>query len=116
MIGLLRWLAGAALALALTVFAVYNRQQVDLTLHPLYDPISIPLYLPVLVLSGLAFILGAGLIWTAEIGHRATIRRQQKKIEALEKEIETLKSAPSLTSAKPGGFMALLGYKRPASS
>jgi uncharacterized integral membrane protein len=111
MIAILRWMAGATLALALVVFSVYNRQSVSVTFHPLYDPIDLPLYALVLSLAAAAFLTGAALIWSSDLANQIIIRRLNKRIEILEKDLESLKNQPIMTPKKAIPFLQMLGYK-----
>lgn len=87
---LIRGILGFVLAAAIALFAIYNRQPVDVTFSPIHDPLSIPLYLIALGLMGAGFLLGGTFVWFTQGRVRKTKRQQKKQIKALEKELKAV--------------------------
>ena len=82
----LRWLFTLPLALILTVFAVNNRHQVDVSLWPLDFVISWPLFVFVYIGGVAGFAAGAVIAWVsaAQRHRRARWRSADKAVKAAE--------------------------------
>lgn len=84
---LLYWLTTALVMLVAAAFAVANRQDVTVSLWPLFEPVQIPLYL-VTSLTLLAGLFAGMLIaWIWSWGARRTARERARRIERLEREL-----------------------------
>lgn len=86
--GLIRWIAGFALAVLIAAFAVANRQTVDVSWNPLRGPLHAPLFLVVLIALAFGFLLGAFMVWLNDLPVKFSSRSQRRKILTLEKELE----------------------------
>lgn len=88
---LLFWLVGVPFGLALTLFAIANRQPVDVGLWPLPWTLQLPLYAQVLGGVACGLIAGAGLSWVAGAGLRARARASRRRVQELEREVTRLR-------------------------
>lgn len=88
--GFIRWLIGLAIAIALSVFAVFNRTSVSVTWNPFSAPVELPLYLAALTFIAAGFVLGVLVVWMNTDPLHLEKRRQRKHIKDLEKQLETL--------------------------
>ena len=89
---LFHWLVTAPLALVLVIFAVSNRARVVVTLWPFPFEIDTPLFLIVLLSLLLGLLIGLLIAWLASAPRRRESRARAKRIAALEREIEGLRS------------------------
>lgn len=103
---LLFWLIGVPFGLVLILFAIANRQPVDVGLWPLPWTLQLPLYGQVLggVVCGL--IAGICLSWISGAGLRARARASRRRMRELEREIARLRlqqqvTPPDTTQAEP---------------
>lgn len=80
--------------LPLALFALSNMEPVQLGLWPTDYSLEIPLSLAILVSMAVAFLLGALLVWVAELGRRRRARRAEHTIRLLEAKIEELRARP----------------------
>jgi uncharacterized integral membrane protein len=81
------WLVTAVAAVVLVPFAVTNRAPVPLGLWPLPFVLETPVYLLVLLTLLAGFILGAAGAWLAGHRVRRDLRRQRRRVAALEREL-----------------------------
>ena len=97
---LLYWLIAAPLMVLAVLFAVSNRESVDLALWPLPWVVEPPVYAIVLGALALGVVVGAAVAWIG--GGRARgrarsaerkVQEQQRDVEALEKRIEEAEMA-----------------------
>ncbi|GAB3118288.1 lipopolysaccharide assembly protein LapA domain-containing protein [Novispirillum itersonii] len=88
---LLFWLIGVPFGLALTLFAVANRQPVDVGLWPLPWTLQLPLYVQVLGGVGVGLIAGVCLSWIGSAGLRARARASRRRTRELEREVTRLR-------------------------
>ena len=84
---LIFWLLGLPLAVAVTVFAVANRQEIHFDLWPLPYGIDVPAYLAVLGPLALGLTLGALLVWLTGTGGRLRARADRRRAESLERQL-----------------------------
>lgn len=80
------------LALLLVLFAVSNREPVALRLWPFDLEWDAPLSVAVLVISAMAFLLGAGIAWGTSLKHRRRAREMEATAKTLRAEIAELRS------------------------
>ena len=99
----MRVLLAAPVLIVLIVFALSNRQVVQLGLWPTDIMVDLPLSVTVLLASGLFFIAGALMTWGASVAMRGRAKRAERTVRQLEAEIQALKSRPSVG----GSAMAL---------
>lgn len=102
---MLRWLfsilIAAPFALLIVLFAVSNRQTVEIGLFPLPFTLETPLYLLVLAMLGAGVLCGAVLAWLSGHRARATARSASKNAQRLEKELAEVRAAalrPDMTA------------------
>ena len=84
---LVHWLITAPLALVLVVFAVANREPINLTFWPLPVALTAPTYLVVLLTLLTGFLLGEFVAWINGHRWRREARTRSRRIEALEREL-----------------------------
>jgi lipopolysaccharide assembly protein A len=78
--------------LILVLFALSNRQTVQLGFWPTDFALVAPLSLTVLIAMGIAFLLGGVLVWFSVVGARHRARRAERQVRLLEAEIAALKA------------------------
>lgn len=81
------WLVTAIAAVVLVPFAITNRAPVSLGLWPLPFALGTPVYLLVLLTLLAGFIIGAAGAWLAGHRVRRDLRRQYRRVAALEREL-----------------------------
>jgi len=84
---ILFWLLLPFVAVLVALFAVSNREAVDLGLWPLSNAVQLPLYLVVLLALFGGCLFGAVAAWVAGRHWRREVRRRGRRIEALEREL-----------------------------
>lgn len=100
----MRILLAAPVLLVLVIFALSNRQVVQLGLWPTDIMVDAPLSITVLVAAGLFFIGGALMTWGSSVVMRARAQQAERTVRQLEAEVRALKSQPR---ASAGSVMAL---------
>ncbi len=85
---LFAWLLTLPFLVGAVGFALYNPDAVTITINPFRPPLTIPVYVPVLAAIGIGFLFGAIMTWAAMGRLRKERRDQNKKIKALEKQLE----------------------------
>jgi uncharacterized integral membrane protein len=99
---LLAWLLTLPLIIAAVFFAIYHQQDVVVTYSPFNDPLTIPLYIPVLSAVAVGFFLGCLMTWAASSRQRKIIREQKKKIKVLEKQADA--ASTNVQAMKPHNY------------
>jgi uncharacterized integral membrane protein len=95
---IIAWLVGVPLAVIVVLFAVSNREPVEIGFWPLPERIVAPAYLIGLVPLALGLLLGAGLAGIGTVHARYRHRRAARTIRELERRMaELLSRAPKLT-------------------
>ncbi len=99
---LVYWSIAAPLTLVAVLFAISNRDIVELGLWPLPDRIAVPLYLVALGALAAGFLAGGAVAWfgagRARRRARAAERRaaaQKREIEALERRLAAIERSPT---------------------
>ena len=93
MTDILRWILSLAVTIIVILFAIANRASVPLVWSPVHPPVQIPLCAAVLGGAVLGFLAGALFIWLEAVGLRADRRRHKKKINELERRLESVPEA-----------------------
>jgi uncharacterized integral membrane protein len=95
---IVRWVIAGLVALLLVIFAISNRQTVEVTFWPF--PVTIDSALSLIVLGAvvLAFLVGQFVAWLGAQRWRNEARAKQRRIEALEREL-----AATQTQLRPPG-------------
>lgn len=98
------WSIGIVVGLVFILFAVSNRQIVELGLWPLEGRIAVPLFLPILACAFSTFVLGGVIAWVSGSRWRRLARRRGRHVEELELRLRTLRErpAPSPAAVQPG--------------
>jgi len=84
-------------ALLLVLFALSNREPVNIGLWPTDVAWQVPLSLAVLAGMAVAFLLGALFTWVAALGQRRRARRAEDQVRLLEAQVTDLKSRVPVT-------------------
>ncbi|MFH5923349.1 lipopolysaccharide assembly protein LapA domain-containing protein [Roseomonas xinghualingensis] len=87
-----RWLLIGPLLLVIVLFALSNMQPVSVGLWPFDLTWQTPLALAVLLVSALAFLLGAFVAWTAGMPSRRRMRARARAGEAAQAELNELRA------------------------
>lgn len=95
----MRFLLFLPLAALVVLFALSNRQAVDLRLWPFDLAWEAPLSVAVLAAAGFAFLLGAGLVWVADLPARRRGWRAQRQAERLQRELDGIRAAEKRAAA-----------------
>ena len=98
---MLRIIVAAPFLFLLVLFALSNPQATEFRLWPTDYAVVVPLSLAVLGAMGVAFLLGALLLWTGTLAARARARRAEYKVRLLEAQVAELKARPPAASATP---------------
>lgn len=80
------------IAVLLIVFAVSNREVVSLAFWPFPFLVEAPLYLLFFVTLLIGGLIGSATAWLAGGRNRRDLRRQRRRIEALERELTATQS------------------------
>lgn len=108
---LLAWLLTLPFLIGAIAFAVYNGGDVTVIANPFKDPLTLPLYVPVLFAIGIGFLFGSIMTWAAMGSLRAQRREQAKKIKVLEKQLEDVKNPSPVRHNYAATPLKLLGRK-----
>jgi uncharacterized integral membrane protein len=87
--------------LILVVFALSNPQPVHLGFWPTDYAVQAPLSIAVLVGMGIAFLVGALIVWFSAIAARMRARNAERRIRLLEAEVQGLKARLMPATAPP---------------
>ena len=106
----MRFLFGVPVLILLVLFALSNKQPVQLNLWPtdLTMP-GLPLSVAVLVPCALFFLAGAMMTWGTSLAMRARARRAEEQVRQLQAQVRTLQARPvaeprtASPSAAPAG-------------
>jgi len=98
---MLRIIIAAPFLFLLVLFALSNPQATEFKLWPTDYSVVLPLSLAVLGAMGVAFFLGALLLWMSALAARARARRAEHKVRLLEAQVAELKARPPAASAVP---------------
>jgi lipopolysaccharide assembly protein A len=100
----MRLLILAPFLVVLVLFALSNRAPVRIGFWPTTLSLEAPLSLAMLGAMGLAFLIGALLVWVSELGQRRRARRAEHAVRLLEAQVQELKSnmpGPALGTPPP---------------
>ena len=96
---MIRWLFFLPLAAVIVLFALSNRQVVDVGVWPFDLTWSVPLALAVLVPAAAAFLLGAAIVWLADLPARRRGWSAQRRANALQQEIDRIHALEKAAAA-----------------
>ena len=98
----MRVLLAAPLLFILILFALSNKQAVDLGLWPTDVQIELPVSIAVLVIAGLFFLFGALVAWSGTLAERTRARRAEATIRQLEAQLAAARATrPALSLSPP---------------
>ena len=104
----MRTVIAAPFLLLLVLFALSNRQVVQIGLWPTDYVQEVPLSVAILVAMGLAFLAGALLLWMSALAARHRARRAERTVRLLEAQVQELKARLAETpTPAPGTAVAL---------
>jgi putative membrane protein len=87
-IAFIKFIFGLAVAILVTIFALYNRGDVTVTFSPLHADLTLPIYILGLGFLGVGVILGGISVWLNTAPARKKIRKTRKELKALRQDIE----------------------------
>lgn len=88
----LRWLITLPLAIVLVVFAVNNRNTVEVDLWPLGLVVAWPLFVYVFLGAGVGLLMGLLFAWISGGTTRKLARERRARLRELEHKIETMQT------------------------
>jgi uncharacterized integral membrane protein len=97
----IHWLVTLPSAVVLTVFAISNRETVELSFWPLPAILSAPLYLIILLLMLLGFLIGELVAWINGRHWRREARRQRDRADRLERELAAIQAGSPQAGSSP---------------
>jgi uncharacterized integral membrane protein len=103
---IVRWSITVVVAVLLVIFAVSNRQAVEVTFWPFPVAIASPLSLVVLGAVVLAFLVGQFVAWLGAQRWRHEARAKQRRIGALERELAATQAQLTPRDDPAGGILA----------
>jgi uncharacterized integral membrane protein len=95
----MRWLVFAPLAVLVVLFALSNREVVEMRLWPFDVAWAAPLAVAVLLPAALAFLFGAGIVWVSDLPARRRGWSAQRRAAALQREIDRLHALEKAAAA-----------------
>jgi putative membrane protein len=90
-----RLIPALILILILAVFALSNRQAVTLGFWPTDYTTQVPLAVAILVGMGVAFLLGAALVWVDKLGLGRRARRAEASVRRLQAQLAEAQTRPT---------------------
>jgi uncharacterized integral membrane protein len=99
---MLRLIPALVVVLILVLFALSNRQDVSLGFWPTDYAVQAPLSVAILLGMGLAFFLGAALVWIDKLGLRGRARRAEAKVARLQAQLAEMemRNTPPVATAR----------------
>ncbi|MBV9654584.1 MAG: DUF1049 domain-containing protein [Acetobacteraceae bacterium] len=97
----MRYVIAIPVLLLLVLFALSNTETVRLGLWPTWYGLEVPLSAAMLVGMGVAFLIGALLVWFSELAQRRRARRAEQTARALEEQVLELRARLSRSAALP---------------
>jgi len=92
-----------AVALVAVLFALSNREPVELSVWPLPFEVRLPLFLALIGALTLGVMIGAALVWLGQARHRRRARAGQSAVVRQQREIEALRVKHMQAPAAPTG-------------
>ena len=89
--------------LIIVLFALSNRQTVELTLWPTDFQIEMPLSLAALSLAFVFFLAGALMAWGGAADARSRARRAEATVRQLRGQVEAFQARPVMAGLPPPG-------------
>ncbi len=92
------------ITLPITVFAIFfasvNTDSITISLNPVYDEFEMPIYLLALGMLGIGFLSGALFVSMNEYKTKVKLRKERKRANLLEKELEKNKNSKEALNKK----------------
>jgi uncharacterized integral membrane protein len=98
---MLKYIIAIPLLVILVAFALSNTEIVHLRLWPTDYTLDVALSVAVLVAMGVAFLIGALLLWFAAIGANGRARRAERALARVQAELDRLRAQQAVPSAAP---------------
>ncbi|HWT08752.1 MAG TPA: lipopolysaccharide assembly protein LapA domain-containing protein [Roseomonas sp.] len=95
----MRWLVFLPFAGLVVLFALSNRQPVELRLWPFDLVWQAPLSVAVLVAAAVAFLVGAGIVWVSGIPQRSRARAAIRRADGLQREVDAARARDRAAAA-----------------
>ena len=86
----MRWILFAPLAGLVVLFALSNRQPVELRLWPFDLVWQTPLSVAVLLAAAVSFLIGAGIVWVSGMPARSRARSAIRRADALQRDVDAI--------------------------
>ncbi len=91
----MRFLIAVPVLLLLVLFALSNKQAVQLGLWPTDISVETPLSVAVLVAAGVFFVAGALMTWGGTLALRGRARRAEMAVSQLQAQLRAIKTRPA---------------------
>ncbi len=91
----MRFLIAVPVLLLLVLFALSNKQVVQLGLWPTDISVDTPVSVAVLVASGVFFVAGALMTWGGTLALRSRARRAEMAVTQLQAQLRAMKTRPA---------------------
>ena len=91
----MRFLIAVPVLLLLVLFALSNKQAVQLGLWPTDISVETPLSVAVLVAAGVFFVAGALMTWGGTLALRGRARRAEMAVSQLQAQLRAMKTRPA---------------------
>ena len=95
----MRWIVFLPFAGLVVLFALSNRQPVDLRLWPFDLVWQAPLSIAVLVAASVAFLIGAGIVWVSGMPQRSRSRAAIRRAEGLQRDMDAIRARERAAAA-----------------
>ena len=95
----MRWLVFLPFAGLVVLFALSNRQPVELRLWPFDLVWQAPLSVAVLAAAAVAFLVGAGIVWASGIPQRSRARAAIRRADGLQREVDAARARDRAAAA-----------------
>lgn len=95
----MRWLVFLPFAGLVVLFALSNRQPVELRLWPFDLVWQAPLSVAVLAAAAVAFLVGAGIVWVSGIPQRSRARAAIRRADGLQREVDAARARDRAAAA-----------------
>lgn len=97
----MRVLLAAPLLFILILFALSNKQAVELGLWPTDVQIELPVSIAVLTIAGLFFLFGALVAWSGTLSERSRAKRAEATVRQLEAQLASVRANRAALSLAP---------------
>lgn len=97
----MRVLLAAPLLFILILFALSNKQAVELGLWPTDVQIELPVSIAVLAIAGLFFLFGALVAWSGTLSERTRAKRAEATVRQLEAQLASARANRTALSLAP---------------